>query len=156
MIILSKGNIADQVSELAKPIVESLNYELVDVEFVKEASNWYLRLYIDKEGGITIDDCEAASKLVGKMLDEKDPIEQSYFLEVSSPGLDRPLKKESDFIKYKGKDVEVRLYKPLEGKKVFEGELVGLVENKIVIMTDGSKMEFPQNEVSVVKLAVKF
>lgn len=153
---MSKLNTAQIVTEFTKPIAEELNYELVDVEFIKEAGNWFLRIYIDKDGGITTDDCEILSRRLSDILDEKDPIEQSYFLEVSSPGLDRPLKKESDFEKYKDNDVEVRLYKPIDNKKVFEGILVGLVNNKIIITTnDNQKLEFSKEDVSLVKLAFK-
>lgn len=154
---MQKKNIAGYVQELILPITSTLNLELVDVEFLKEAGNWYLRIYIDKDGGVSIDDCEAVSKRVGSILDEKDPIEQSYILEVSSPGLDRPLKRDEDFIKFKGKDVEVRLYKAIDGKKVFEGKLEGIIDNKIVIFDESGKINsFPKESVSIVKLSVKF
>jgi len=138
------------------PIVEGLNYELVDVEFIKEGTNWYLRVYIDKPGGIGIDDCQAVSEKISEVLDEKDPIEQCYYLEVSSPGLERPLKTERDFIKYKGELVEVKLFKPIDGKKIFEGELIGLIEDKIVINQDGNNIDFEKEKVAIVKRAIKF
>ena len=102
---------------LLSPVLEELAYELVDLEFVKEGQSWYLRLYLDKEGGITLDDCEKASRAIEVVMDEKDPIEQAYYLEVSSPGLDRPLKKEKDFIKYAGEVVDVKLYRAQNKKK---------------------------------------
>lgn len=151
-----KINIQQVITELATPIVEGLNYELVDVEFVKEGANWYLRIYIDKPGGIGIDDCQAVSEKISDILDKEDPIEQSYYLEVSSPGLERPLKTERDFIKYKGELVELKVFQPLDGRKVFEGELVGLIDNKIVINQDGNTIEFEKNKVAIVKRAVKF
>ena len=151
-----KINIQQVITELAKPIVEDLNYELVDVEFVKEGANWYLRIYIDKSGGIGIDDCQSVSERISDILDEKDPIEQSYYLEVSSPGLERPLKTERDFIKYKGELVEIKVFQPIDGKKIFEGELVGLVDGNIVINQDGKTLEFEKNKVAIVKRAVKF
>jgi ribosome maturation factor RimP len=151
-----KINIQQVITELAKPIVEDLNYELVDVEFVKEGANWYLRIYIDKPGGIGIDDCQAVSERISDILDEKDPIEQSYYLEVSSPGLERPLKTERDFIKYKGELVEIKVFQPIDGKKIFEGELVGLVDGNIVINQEGKTLEFEKNKVAIVKRAVKF
>lgn len=151
-----KINIQQVITELAKPIVEDLNYELVDVEFVKEGANWYLRIYIDKAGGIGIDDCQAVSERISDILDEKDPIEQSYYLEVSSPGLERPLKTERDFIKYKGELVEIKVFQPIDGKKIFEGELVGLIDGKIVINQEGKTLEFEKNKVAIVKRAVKF
>ncbi len=151
-----KRNVQQDIMELAAPIVEALNYELVDVEFVKEGANWYLRIYIDKPGGISIDDCQAVSEQMSDVLDKKDPIEQSYYLEVSSPGLERPLKTERDYIKYKGELVEVKLFQPIEGKKVFEGELVGLIDDKIVIKDGENNIEFEKDKVAIVKRAIKF
>ncbi len=151
-----KRNIQQEITELAAPIAEELNYELVEVEFVKEGANWYLRIYIDKPGGISIDDCQAVSERMSDILDKKDPIEQSYYLEVSSPGLERPLKTERDFIKYKGELVEVKVFQPIDGKKVFEGQLVGLVDNKIIIIEDGKNIEFDKEKVAIVKRAIKF
>jgi len=151
-----KKNVQQEIMELAAPVVEALNFELVDVEFVKEGANWYLRIYIDKPGGISIDDCQAVSEQMSDILDEKDPIEQSYYLEVSSPGLDRPLKTERDFTKYKGELVEVKVYQPIDGKKIFEGELVGLIDNKIVINDAGNNIEFEKDKVAIIKRAIKF
>lgn len=154
---MAKKNIKDIAVEITQPIVDELGLELVDVEFVKEAANWFLRIYIDKDGSVTTDDCENVSRKVDKILDEIDPIEQSYYLEVSSPGIDRPLKKDSDFVKYKGSLVEVKLYKPKEGNKAFEGILVGVIDNKIVIKDDGDQEQsFDREDVALVKLAVKF
>jgi ribosome maturation factor RimP len=151
-----KINIQQVIFELATPIVEDLNYELVDVEFIKESANWYLRVYIDKPGGISIDDCQAVSQKMSDILDEKDPIEQFYYLEVSSPGLERPLKTERDFFKYKGELVEVKVFQPLNGKKKFEGELIGLIEDMIVINQDGNNIEFEKDKVARVKRTIKF
>lgn len=151
-----KKNVQQEITKLAAPVVETLNYELVDVEFIKEGTNWYLRIYIDKPGGITIDDCQAVSEQMSEILDKKDPIEQSYYLEVSSPGLERPLKTERDFIKYKGELVEVKVFQPIDGKKLFEGELVGLIDNKIVINDSGNEIEFEKDKVAIVKRAIKF
>ncbi|HBE84253.1 MAG TPA: ribosome maturation factor RimP, partial [Lachnoclostridium sp.] len=106
------------------PLMEENNFELVDVEYVKEAGNWYLRAYIDKEGGITVDDCETISRRLGDWLDEKDFIADSYILEVSSPGLGRPLKKDKDFNRSIGEDVDIKLYKPLNKQKDFTGTLI--------------------------------
>ncbi len=150
-----KRNIAQEITALAAPIAEELNYELVEVEFVKEGANWYLRIYIDKPGGISIDDCQAVSERMSDILDKKDPIEQSYYLEVSSPGLERPLKTERDFIKYKDELVEVKVFQPIDGKKVFEGQLVGLIDNKIVIVENGKNIEFDKEKVAIVKRAIK-
>lgn len=152
-----KRKIEDVIFELAQPIAEKNAFELVDVEFIKEGTNWYLRVYIDKVGGIMIDDCQIVSQELSGKLDEVDPIEQSYFLEVSSPGLERPLKKDKDFEKFKGELVEVKLFKPIENKKVFEGELVGLVDNKIIINIGNSgTIEFEREKVAIVRRVIKF
>lgn len=110
-----------RAEELLLPLVEAQNFELVDVEYVKEAGSWYLRAYIDKEGGITVDDCEVISRAFSDKLDEEDFIEDSYILEVSSPGLGRPLKKEKDFVRSMGKELEIRTYRPIDRQKEFYG-----------------------------------
>ncbi len=120
---MDKKKIVEQVSELALPICEACGVELVDVEYVRER-DWYLRVYIDKEGGIDIDDCTAVSGDLEKVLDEKDVIKEQYYLEVSSPGIDRPLKKDSDYVDHYGKKIDVSFYAPFEGKKVQTYELV--------------------------------
>lgn len=154
---MAKKRVEEVVWELALPIVENNLFELVDVEFVKEGANWYLRVYIDKEGGITIDDCQLISEELSDKIDKVDPIKQSYFLEVSSPGLERPLKTTRDFEKSTGKKVELKLFKPLEGKKLFEGELVGLIDNKIVIrQNDMNIIEFEKEAVAIVKKIIEF
>jgi ribosome maturation factor RimP len=154
---MAKRKIEDVICEIANPITEKNNFELVDIEFIKEGSNWYLRVYIDKPGGIMIDDCQIVSQALSEKLDEVDPIEQSYFLEVSSPGLERPLKKDKDFEKFKGEQVTVKLFLPLDGKKIFEGELIGLVDNKIVINSSSEgNIEFEREKVSKVRRVIKF
>lgn len=152
-----KKGIEQVVEELTLPITEKHNFELVDVEYVKEGGDYFLRVYIDKEGGITLDDCHAVSTGLSAELDEKDPIKDNYYLEVSSPGLDRPLKKEKDFERYIGRDVEVKLYKPIEGQKQFEGELLGLFDKDIIkIIYNGNEMSFNKKEVAIIRLAIKF
>ena len=151
-----KKKIEDTVTELVLPIVNKNSFELVDVEFIKEGTNWYLRIYIDKPGGIAIDDCQIVSTELSDKMDEVDPIEQCYFLEVSSPGLDRPLKNEKDFEKFKGELVEVKVYQPIEGRKLFEGNLVGLIDNKIVIMQNAEVVEFEKDKVAIVRRVIKF
>lgn len=155
---MAKANNSEKkVEAILMPIIEEKNFELVDVEFVKEGPNWYLRIYIDKEGGITIDDCEAVSRALEVELDKNDPIEQAYILEVSSPGIDRPLKKESDFAKYAGEIVDIKLYKAFEGSKEYQGALKGL-ENNIVTITDdnGKEISFDRKDIAGVRLAVIF
>ncbi len=130
---------------------------IYDIEFVKEGPNWYFRIYIDKETGIGIEDCELISREAERFLDETDPILQAYMLEVSSPGLDRPLKKDADFEKYKGRMVDLKLYKAFEKRKQYSGTLDGL-ENGIVKITeaDGTVFEFKREEVSLCRLRVEF
>jgi ribosome maturation factor RimP len=153
---MAKKRVEESVSELAQPIVEGLSFELVDVEFIKEGANWYLRVYIDKPGGIAIDDCQAVSEQLSDKLDETDPIKQSYILEVSSPG-ERPLKKERDFERFKGEIVEIKLYQPLNGRKVFEGELLGLVGERIDIKADdGTSMSFDRKDAALVRRIIRF
>ncbi len=151
-----KKSIEKTIEEIVLPIVEKNNFELIDVEYVKEAGQYYLRVYIDKEGGIGLNDCKIVSQELSELLDTVDPIKENYFLEVSSPGIDRPLKKDSDFDRYKGRDVELKLYKALDGQKQFEGELVGLFEDIIKIKTDKDDiLEFNKKEVSIIRLSVK-
>ncbi len=151
-----KKNITEKVTEIAAPIVESKGFDLVDVEYVKEGSNWYLRVYLDKDDGITIDDCQIISEELSDKLDKKDPISNSYFLEVSSPGLERPLKRDKDFERYKGESVEVRLFSSVDKKGTFEGELIGLEENNIVIKAEDDIYKFDRKNVSLVKRLFKF
>ena len=152
-----KRRIEDIVTELVTPIVDALSFELVDVEFLKEGANWYLRVYIDKPGGIAIDDCQAVSEKLSNLLDEVDPIKQSYILEVSSPGLERPLKKDSDFKRFKGEEVEVRLFQPLNGKKIYEGILLGLIEDKISIKhMNGEELRFGREDAAMIRRVLKF
>lgn len=150
-VVMGRKEIEETVEKIAVPLVKSRKLELVDIEFVKEGPEWYLRVYIDKSGGIVIDDCQEVSRVLSEKLDETDPISQSYNLEVSSPGLERPLKKEKDFKRYKGERVEVRLFKALNESKVFEGELLGLYGNKIMIKRDEEILEFTKDNVAVVK-----
>ncbi|MEF9990465.1 MAG: ribosome maturation factor RimP [Romboutsia sp.] len=152
-----KKSIESTIEEMVAVITEPKNFEIVDVEYVKEAGEFYLRVYIDKEGGISLNDCEEVSRALSEVLDVKDPINDNYFLEVSSPGLDRPLKKDKDFVRYQGRDIEIKLYKPMNGSKQFEGELVGLTDDKnIKVIIDENEVEFNKKDVALVRLAIKF
>ncbi|HBF0841949.1 ribosome maturation factor RimP [Clostridioides difficile] len=152
-----KKNLEATIEEIVTKITDEHGFEMVDVEYVKEAGKYYLRVYIDKEEGISLNECELVSRELSPILDEKDPIKENYFLEVSSPGLDRALKKDRDFVRYQGRDVDLKLYKPLNGCKQFEGELVGLTEdNNIKIIVNGKEMEFNRKDVAIVRLAIKF
>ncbi len=154
---MAKSNTETKVLPLLTPIVEELHLELVDLEFVKEGANWYLRVYIDKEGGVNIDDCEAVSRTLEKKLDEADPIEQAYVLEVSSPGLDRPLKKDADFEKFAGEIIDIKLYQAQDGKKQFQGKLLGMTDGIISIEEEDKTVRaFTKKDVADVRLAVMF
>lgn len=139
------------------PILEEHKFELVDVEYVKEVGVWYLRAYIDKEGGITVDDCEVISRLLGEWLDKEDFIDDSYILEVSSPGLGRPLKKEKDFARSIGKEVEVRLYKPLNKQKEYTGTLASYDAATVTVtLEDGNDLAFQKSDIALIRLAFDF
>lgn len=147
----------EKTEKLIMPVIEQNQFELVDVEFVKEGSNWYLRLYVDKEGGITIDDCELVSRAMSDILDREDYIEESYILEVSSPGLGRPLKKDKDFVRSIGSEVEIRLYKPMEKQKEFTGILKSFDKEHVVIEPeDGSEKSFLRSDIALIRLAFDF
>ena len=135
-----------RAEELLAPIVELNGFELVDVEYVKEAGNWYLRGYIDKPGGITVNDCETVSRAFSDKLDENDFIEDSYIMEISSPGLDRPLKKDKDFERNMGKLVEIRTYRPIEKQKEFCGILTAYDSNSVTIDEDGTERVFDKKD----------
>ena len=139
------------------PLMEEYHFELVDVEYVKEAGNWYLRAYIDKEGGITVDDCEVVSRRLGDWLDEKDFIEDSYILEVSSPGLGRPLKKDKDFDRSIGKDVDIKLYKPMNKQKDYTGTLKASGKDTVTVTVEaGTELVLNRPEIALVRLGVEF
>lgn len=146
-----------KTTRMLEPIIEENNFELVDVEYVKEGGNYILRAYIDKEGGITIDDCELVSRRLSDLLDEDDFIEGEYLLEVSSPGLGRQLKKENDFRRSVGKEVEVKLFAAINKKKEFCGILTGYDEQKVVLEDEkGDVLELERKNIAIIKLAVHF
>lgn len=148
--------ITDLVAELAAPAVAEQGCELWDVEYVKEAGTWYLRLYLDKEGGVDILDCEAVSRKVSDLLDEADPIEGSYTFEVSSAGCERPLKRPSDFARFMGSPVTVRLYQNLDGRKELAGTLRGYDDGAVTIEVGGKELRFEKNQVALCRLRVEF
>ena len=145
-----------KAEELALPIIEGEGFEFVDVEYVKEAGEWYLRLYIDKEGGITIDDCENVSRRFSDALDREDFIDEAYVMEVSSPGLLRPLKKDRDFQRNIGKPVEIKTYKAVDGEKEFVGELEAFTPDDVTINTDGNKMNIDRKNISLIRQYIEF
>ena len=155
---MTKKEIYEQkTEELILPIVEANQFQLVDVEYVKEGSNWYLRAYIDKPGGITVDDCEVVSRALGDLLDKNDFIDEAYILEVSSPGLGRPLKKEKDFKRSLGQEIEVRTYRAIDRQKEFTGILKSYEKDGFTIeLENGEEMEFAKSDVALVRLAFDF
>ena len=148
--------ITEQVWQFAQPIVESLGLTLWDVEYVREGGEWYLRLYLDKEGGVDINDCEAVSRAVDPVLDEKDPIPESYHFEVCSAGLERPLKRPGDFEKFMGSPILVKLYRPRNGLKEIPGILRGYEEGKVTVEAGKETITFEKSEVALVRLRVEF
>ena len=148
--------ITDQVRQLAEPVVAEKNCELWDVEYVREGSTWYLRLYLDKEGGVDINDCEAVSRAMDPILDEADPIPDSYTFEVCSAGLERTLKRPGDFERFMGADVLVRLYRPHNGSKEFAGVLAGYCNGDVTVTVGDTTMSFTKAEVAQVRLRVDF
>ncbi len=152
---MAAKSITETVTEYLEPILSELVLSLYDITFTKEGKDWFLRIFIDKEDGlVTINDCEAVSRRLETVLDEKDPIEKQYILEVSSPGIERRLKKDSDFLRFVGSPVEVRLFKPIDGKKKYTGVLLGLSNGVITIQTaesGGETLNFQKEDVSIVK-----
>ena len=132
---MNRSEYEHRTEELIRPILDERGWELVDVEFVKEGSTWYLRSYIDKPGGIAVDDCEVVSRALEAKLDEENFISEAYVLEVSSPGLGRPLKKDKDYVRNEGKEIEIRLYKTFEHEKEFRGVLKSWDADSVTIVT---------------------
>jgi len=145
------SKIVDTVEEIIEPIIENLGYELVDVEFIKEGSNWFLRVYIDQENGINIDDCTDVSKVISVKLDEADPITQEYYLEVSSPGIERVVKKDKDFERFKGNKISVRLCTKFQDKKQFVGKLENFDEESLTIVSE-EEVKIPRELISRINL----
>ena len=166
---MAKKKITEIVEEITADFLAEKGLELYNSEFVKEGKDWFLRVYIDRlpkedadgnveEEYVSTDDCEGVSRFLSSELDRLDPIEQNYYLEVSSPGLDRALLKEKDFIRFCGHMVDISLYKAMDGKKTYQGILKGLTEDNKIVITDenGSEIEFPREQVAKARLAVIF
>ncbi len=148
--------ITEQVWAFSQPIVEQLGCSIWDVEYVREGADWFLRIYLDKPGGVTIDDCEAVSRAIDPVLDEKDPIENSYTFEVCSAGLERVLKRPRDFAQYLGEAIFIKLYQPKNGSKEFNGRLLGYEDGRVTAEVGGETMTFEKSEVALVRLRVDF
>lgn len=150
------AKVTQVVEALAAPIAAENGCGIWDVEYIKEAGTWFLRVYLDREGGVTIDHCEAVSRALSDKLDEVDPIEGSYVLEVSSPGADRVLRKSEHFARFMGEKVEVRLYRPRNGAKSLVGELAGYADGDVSIQTPQETVTIPKQDVAQVKLYITF
>lgn len=148
--------VTEIVRELALPVVEENGCTLWDVEYVREAGQWYLRLYIDKEGGVNILDCEAISRRMSDLLDEADPIDSSYIFEVASAGAERPLKRPGDFEQFMGSPVTLKTYKPRDGRKEFAGDLAGYDDGAVEIRVGEQTMRFEKDEIALVRLRCDF
>ncbi|MCI5492983.1 MAG: ribosome maturation factor RimP [Lachnospiraceae bacterium] len=155
---MSKKEVYEQrTEELITPIVDREGFELVDVEYVKEGADWYLRAYIDKEGGITVNDCELVAREMNEILDREDYIEGSYIFEVSSPGLGRPLKKEKDYVRAMGKELEIRTYRMINHEKEFYGILKAYDDASVTVETeDGEELVFEKKDIALIRLAFDF
>ncbi|HCM90927.1 MULTISPECIES: ribosome maturation factor RimP [Vagococcus] len=156
------ANVVDIVTDLVSPIVDDLSFELVDIEYVKEGRNWFLRVFIDKEGGIDINECAIISEKLGEKLDmiEPDPIPQAYFLEVSSPGAERPLKKEEDYTNAIGEYINVSFYQAVDGEKQYQGFLESFDQNELTltvkVKTQRKTMTFERKNIAKARLAIEF
>ena len=149
------SKITERVFDLARPVVEEEGCSLWDVEYLREAGTWYLRIYIDKDGGVSIDDCERISRRLDPILDEADPIPESYVFEVGSAGADRELKRPSDFAQFMGAEVLVKLYRPRDGKKEYIGTLAGYENGSVTVDVGGEAVTFEKPEVALVRLYVR-
>lgn len=148
------SKITDKVTQLAAPVVEQEGCSLWDVEYVREAGTWFLRVFIEKEGGVSIEDCERISRILDPLLDEADPIPDSYVFEVGSAGLERELKRPGDFERYMGSDVELRLYQPFEGSKTFVGILSAYADGVVTVKVGERELSFTKAQTAMVKLHV--
>ncbi|WP_253287953.1 ribosome maturation factor RimP [Anaerostipes sp. MSJ-23] len=151
-----RTEIEERTEALVLPIIEENHFELVDVEYVKEGANWYLRVYADKEGGIAIDDCVLISRALEEKLDAEDFIKDAYILEVSSPGLGRPLKKEKDYIRSIGKSIDIKLYQARDKQKEFTGILKEYKDGHIILMIDEEDVEFETKGIASARLSLDF
>jgi len=152
---VSKGKIESVVEAIVSELIANSKLELVDVEYIKERE-WYLRVFIDKESGIEIDDCQWLSEQLEAKLDNGDLIKDHYYLEVSSPGLDRPLKKDRDFVRHAGDKIEVKTYEQINGEKIVIGTLIGLVDNNVQMDVNGQTVTIPREKTAQIRLHIEF
>ncbi len=152
---MSKKEVYESKTEaFVTPILEELSFELVDVDYVKEGPDYYLRVYIDKPGGVTIDDCVTVSRRMNEILDREDYIDEAYIFEVSSPGLGRPLKKEKDYARSMGQELELRTYEAIDGQKEFFGIMTAYDATTVTIQTDSKELTFDRSKLAMIRLAI--
>jgi len=149
-------SISSKVEDLIIPVIQGNNLDLVDIQYVKEGKEWYLRVFIDKPDGITLDDCELVSREVGQLLDENDPVKTSYILEVSSPGIERPLKKEKDYLRFLGSKVIIKTFDAINDQKIFVGYLKEFKEGVVTVTVDEKDVDISLDKIASANLAVDF
>ena len=155
--MVERGDLLERIERLVKPVINSEGMDLLDLEFKKERKNWYLRLFIDKPGGVTLDDCQNISYQVGELLDIEEVINQQYILEVSSPGLDRPLKKEEDYYRFTGRLVKLTTSTPIMARRKFTGWLKGLEGERVKLqLSSGETISIPLSAITKAQLEVEF
>lgn len=152
---MKRSDVEKLISSVVEEIIADMDLELVDIEYVRER-DWYLRIYLDKNGGIDLTDCQVVSEKLSQFLDEKDPIKENYLLEVSSPGLDRALKKDKDFVRYNGSKVDIQLFKPINGSKQYIGILNGFNEDEFIIIVDKKEVRLNRADVAQMRLHIDF
>jgi ribosome maturation factor RimP len=153
---MGKGSVTESIEELVTPITNENHLELVDVEYKKEGKNWFLRVYIDKEGGVTVEDCTRVSRQIEDLIEVEEAVPSSYILEVSSPGLDRPLKREEDFLRYKGKRAHVTTYTPIHQQKNFKGTIQDFQKDVLFLEIDHEHVEIPKKQIAKARLEIEF
>jgi len=153
---MGKGSVTETIEELVTPVINENRLELVDIEYKKEGKNWILRIFIDKEGGVTVDDCTRVSRHIEDLIEVEEAVPSSYVLEVSSPGLDRPLKKEKDFLRFKGKRAHVTTFTPIQQQKSFKGTIRDFQEDVLFLDIDSQPVEIPKNQIAKAKLEIEF
>jgi ribosome maturation factor RimP len=151
---MTEKEVVDRIRAMIHPIVLNEGMEVVDIEYRRESGGWVLRLLLDKEGGVTVDDCTRISQEVGRSLDIEDLIQTSYTLEVSSPGLNRPLKAEKDFLKYRGRLVKVKTIDPIHNRRQFKGRLLGVSESGVEMEVDGGILRIPLSNIAKANLEI--
>jgi len=152
---MGKGSVTESIAEMVTPIINENRLELVDVEYKKEGKNWFLRIFIDKEGGVTVDDCTRVSRQIEDLIEVEEVVPSSYILEVSSPGLDRPLKKKEDFLRFKGKRAHVTTYTPIHQQKNFKGTIRDFQNDVLFLDIDCDRVEIPKNQIAKARLELE-